>query len=122
MFNANQQNVFFPDINGDGRADYVLVGDKGDVYLWLNVGSSGSYDITWVPQGQIATGLGTRNISLVDLSGDGRADYLIWDYEGGLTGYLNIRGRQEGIPIWLDQGPDKAIALGVSVTSSGAAL
>lgn len=33
---AKQDNVFFPDINGDGRADYAVFGGKGEVNLWLN--------------------------------------------------------------------------------------
>ena len=111
---AKQNNVFFPDINGDGRADYAVVGEKGEVSLWLNIGEYKSYDITWVPQDQIASGLGTPNISLVDISGDGRADYMIWDQLGGLTGYLNVRGPKE-TPIWVDQGGSKSIAGGVGV-------
>ena len=111
---ATQSNVFFPDLNGDGRADYVVVGEKGEVDMWLNVGSPSSYDITWIQSGQIATGLGTPNVSLVDISGDGRADYMIWDQLGGITGYLNVRGPHEAVPVWIDQGPSKSIATGVS--------
>lgn len=111
--NAKQDNVFFPDLNGDGRADYVVIGQKGEVTLWLNIGSSLSYDITWVPLGEVASGLNTPNISLVDISGDGRADYMIWDQLGGLTGYLNARGPNE-MPVWLDQGAAKSIGTGVS--------
>lgn len=117
--NANQENVFFPDINGDGRADYAVVGKKGEINLWLNTGGPSSYDVSWISAGQIATGLGTPNISLVDISGDGRSDYMIWDEFGGLTGYLNERGPQEDVPIWIDQGHSnpKAIATGVSHSS-----
>lgn len=111
--NAKQDNVFFPDLNEDGRADYVVIGGKGEVTLWLNLGSSLSYDITWIPLNEVATGLGTPNVSLVDISGDGRADYMIWDQLGGLTGYLNARGPKEA-PVWLDQGADKSIGTGVS--------
>lgn len=50
------------------------------------------------------------------MSGDGRADYTIRDGLGGLTGYLNVYGPKE-IPIWIDQGPDKWIALAVSQAS-----
>lgn len=107
--------MFFPDINGDGRADYAVVGKKGEINLWLNTGGPSSYDVSWISAGQIATGLGTPNISLVDISGDGRSDYMIWDEFGGLTGYLNERGPQEDVPIWIDQGHSnpKAIATGV---------
>ena len=117
--NAKQDNIFFPEINGDGRAGYALVGPKGKINLWLNVGGPSSYDVSWISAGQIATGLGTPNISLSDISGDGRSDYMIWDEFGGLTGYLNVRGPQEAVPIWKDQGHSnpKAIATGVSRSS-----
>lgn len=116
---AQPDNVFFADINNDGRADYLVVGSKGELTAYLNVGSA--YDITWVPQNQIATGLNTGNISISDITGDGRADYIIWDQLGGMTGYLNVRGPQDGIPIWIDQGPDKSLALGVKQRSFEAA-
>ena len=117
--NAKQDNVFFPDINGDGRADYVVIGERGEINLWLNVGGPSSYDLSWIPAGQIATGLGTPNVSLIDVSGDGRSDYIIWDEFGGLTGYLNVRGPQEAVPIWNDQGHSnpKSMAAGVSQSS-----
>ena len=111
---ATQRDVFFADLDGNGRADYVVIGPKGELNMWLNMGSHSSYDLNWVPAGEIATGLGTPNISLVDITGDGRSDYMIWDRLGGLTGYLNVRGPNEGLPIWIDQGGSKAIAAGVS--------
>ena len=44
----------------------------------------------------------------------GRADYLIWDNDGGLSGFLNIRGPSEGQPVWISQGPAKSIAGGLA--------
>lgn len=44
---ANQDNVFFADVNGDGRADYAVVGKKGEVDFWLNIGSYKSYHLNW---------------------------------------------------------------------------
>lgn len=46
----------------------------------------------------------------------GRDDYLIWDKDGGLTGYLNIRSATEGKPTWISQGPSKSIALGLGTS------
>ena len=70
--NAKQNNVIFADINGDGRSDYMVKGDKGSLNLWLNTGDVGSQKINWVPAGEIAGGLGTPNITLADLTGDGK--------------------------------------------------
>ena len=32
-------SVFFADINGDGKEDYLVVGEKGDVNAWFNDGA-----------------------------------------------------------------------------------
>ena len=111
---ATAANIVFTDLNGDGRSDYILVHDNGALDVWLNIGSYGSSDITWVPYTNVATGLGTANISLADLDGDGRADYLIFDTDGGVSGYLNIRTDNEGKPTWVSQGGAKSIATGVA--------
>ena len=63
--------MIFADINGDGRADYLVKGSNGALNLWLNIGSPGSLDLAWIPQGEIAWGLGTSDIALADLDGDG---------------------------------------------------
>ena len=44
----------------------------------------------------------------------GRADYLIFDKDGGLDGYTNVRSKVEGQPIWVPQGGAKSIAAGVA--------
>lgn len=53
---ANLATLRFPDINGDGRADYVYIGKGGSLNHWLNIGSPGGTDVSWHPQGGIATG------------------------------------------------------------------
>jgi hypothetical protein len=50
------------------------------------------------------------------LNGDGRDDYLIWDAEGGLTGFLNMPTRHEGVPLFISQGPPKTLADGIHQT------
>ncbi|KAL8846305.1 MAG: hypothetical protein Q9221_008603 [Calogaya cf. arnoldii] len=80
--NANPDTVIFADINGDGRSDYLVKGPEGSLSMWLNTGDVGSQKITWIPAGEIAGGLGSDNISLADITGDGRADILVLDVEG----------------------------------------
>ena len=41
---------------------------------------------------------------------------MIWDKDGGLSGYLNIRGPKEGQPVWTYQGK-KSTSQGIYVGS-----
>jgi hypothetical protein len=50
----------------------------------------------------------------VGLDGDKRDDYLIWDDEGGLTGFLNQHTFVDRVPIYIPQGGPKTIADGIS--------
>lgn len=112
---ANLATLRFPDINGDGRADYVIVGKGGSLGLWLNIGQPGSHDVAFEAQGGIASGATSNfsNLLLEDIDGDGRSDYLLWDDKGGLTGFLNIRTRSEGVNYFANQGDTKTIADGI---------
>ncbi|KAL6354196.1 hypothetical protein LRP88_12530 [Fusarium phalaenopsidis] len=102
---ANLATLRFPDINGDGRADYVYIGAGGSLRHWLNVGGKGSTELLFHDQQGIATGA---------INGDGRDDYLIWDNDAGLTGFLNQRTHKEGVPVFINQGPEKTIADGIN--------
>ncbi|KAF5019289.1 hypothetical protein F66182_8707 [Fusarium sp. NRRL 66182] len=112
---ANLNTLRFPDINGDGRADYVYIGEGGALKHYMNTGSLGGQDVVFHAKGGIATGA-SKDISKVvfaDMNGDGRDDYLIWDDDGGLTGFLNQRTNNEGVPLYVNQGPAKTIADGI---------
>lgn len=88
-------DIRFADMNGDGRADYVVVDAKsGALTVWLNGGpnpaASGGW--VWIPQGPfIATGAGVpgTNIRLADLNADGKADYIMIAPTGAMSAYLN---------------------------------
>lgn len=113
---ANWATLRFPDINGDGRADYVYIGEGGALKHHMNTGSDGGEDVLFEAMGGIATGAASDISKLVfgDMDGDGRDDYLIWDDRGGLTGYLNQPTNREGVPLYVDQGPPKTIADGIT--------
>lgn len=58
-----------------GRSDLLLKGAKA-LNMQLNL-RKGSNDVRLVPVPHVAGGLGTPNITLADINGDGRADYLL---------------------------------------------
>ncbi|OAA72425.1 lipolytic protein G-D-S-L family [Cordyceps fumosorosea ARSEF 2679] len=113
---ANLATLRFPDINGDGRTDYVYVGKSGSVVHFLNVGSVGGTDVVFHDQKGIATGVGLDDLPklvFADTNGDGRDEYLVWDGDGGLSGLLNQRTNREGVPLFIDQGGAKSISDGI---------
>ncbi|KAL8819440.1 MAG: hypothetical protein Q9223_002123 [Gallowayella weberi] len=112
------EDVFFGDING--RPDYLVKNSNGGLGAFLNIGKAKSIDgIQWIGVGQIASGLGTDDITFADINGDGRDDYLIWssDNKGGLTGYLNYRTEKEGQPSWASTGGPGSVAGGTGRSS-----
>ncbi|KAL2066782.1 hypothetical protein VTL71DRAFT_2854 [Oculimacula yallundae] len=112
---ANLVTIRFPDINGDGRADLVVVGKGGALRAWLNIGRQGQEDVTFIEQGGIAGGAtdDITRIGFADIDGDGRDDYLIWDDDAGLTGFLNKASFNEGVPVWMPLGAAKTVIGGV---------
>ncbi|PVH89306.1 carbohydrate esterase family 3 protein [Cadophora sp. DSE1049] len=128
MSYPNATAVHFADLNGDGRAEYLWVGPKGEVKAYYNNGYSGngSQAITdWRPAGVIATGIGglRDEIRFADLNGDGRADYLWVKPDGAIEAYLNgghIAGSATPANIqWLPQG---TIAAGIGKNGAGVRL
>ncbi|KAL8887396.1 MAG: hypothetical protein Q9215_005033 [Flavoplaca cf. flavocitrina] len=118
--NANQDTVIFADTNGDGSSDYLVKGPEGSLSMWLNTGDIRSQEITWIPAGEVATGLGSPNISLADISGDGDGveDHLFIDQMGILTAYVNggpSGGGNDGW-IWYPQGDNGVINTGIGAT------
>ena len=103
-------SIYFMDINGDFRDDMVVRGAiYGDLHGYLNLGKLYSTAVTWFPIGEFGSetknraGKPTTNMTFADLNNDGRDDILVWEEFGGLSGYLNVRGLDEGVPIWAHQ-------------------
>ncbi|KAF2872785.1 hypothetical protein BDV95DRAFT_398340 [Massariosphaeria phaeospora] len=106
---ATRETTRFADIDGDGRADYMVVGAEGSLNAWLNVGYGDKPD--WTPLGIIATGIGdAAGVQLFDLNNDGRADYIWLDKDGAAKAYINNRGSGGLAPDWINAG---SIATGV---------
>jgi hypothetical protein len=71
---ATRGEVRFADLDGDGRVEYLHVHENGAVDSWRNVGAADSAfpgRVTWVPQGQIASGIGKdgEGVHFADLNG-----------------------------------------------------
>ncbi|KAI9706035.1 MAG: hypothetical protein M1836_005441 [Candelina mexicana] len=110
------------DLSGDGRADFVYVGDIGQVKAYYSVADPGGNadKIIFADQGSLASGIGcTREqIHFADIDGDGRADYLCVRPDSSVTGYRNLpyAGKPGGIN-WVPYGSD--IASGVGKPGAG---
>jgi lysophospholipase L1-like esterase len=113
-YGSERGNIIFADIDGDGRDEFLIVGDGGKLTAWLN---SGNLDAPrWESMGVIATGPGggvgdAAGVYLADLNNDGRADYIWLDKSGKATAFLNHRSQVPGlIPQWVPLG---LLAIGV---------
>ncbi|MEV6810370.1 VCBS repeat-containing protein [Streptomyces sp. NPDC051132] len=93
--------VQFADLNGDGRADCILLDDGGGLRAWLNRGGDGNGG--WAYRGRIGNGNGAApsQIRFADVDGDGRVDYLKSNRNtGALTERRNNGGDHDGVDGW----------------------
>lgn len=115
------RNVMFADINGDGRDDYLAVGEQGRVDLHINGGGTPNNWI-WYDEGKIADGVSKQvlrpaeypgvvsavnvnldELSFADINGDNRDDYIVSHAD---TGYAEawVVGGDPFHPTLLPQG------------------
>lgn len=94
--------VRFADLDGDGRADYLVMGDGGSIVAYLNRGTDVPGGGGWQYRGEYASGAGVPadRVRLADINADGRADYLVV-HDGGM------------VDAWVNQGGDSVDAQGV---------
>ncbi|MBF6045526.1 trypsin-like serine protease [Streptomyces sp. NRRL B-1677] len=93
---APGSKIRFADINGDRKADYLIVEDNGAVRAFINDGGDGRGG--WTNYGTIATGTGdpASKIRFADINGDGKADYLIVEDNGAVRAFINDGGDKRG--------------------------
>jgi hypothetical protein len=93
------------DLNGDGKADYIIIDDKtGAATVYINGGQNSNANLgwNWIPSGKIASGIAPgKTIQFADIDGDGKADYLSVDARGGVTAYLNGGANSQANLGWL---------------------
>jgi hypothetical protein len=100
---GSRNSIRFADLDGDGRADFSIVGNGGSLKSWIATGMNP--EPKWLPLGQIASGVGdARGVQLYDLNGDGRADYIWVDKSSATTAYINLRAQDSLVPKWIAAG------------------
>ncbi|KAL5362439.1 hypothetical protein BJX96DRAFT_177152 [Aspergillus floccosus] len=93
-----QERVRLADIDGDGRADYCVLADNGDITCWRN-GWIEDVPKYWQPLGKRFTGKGMGDINGVrfeDINGDGRDDWPWLNEVGQTTTWTNSRSCHKG--------------------------
>ncbi|CAD0113390.1 unnamed protein product [Aureobasidium uvarum] len=106
-------DVRIADIDGDGRADYCLIGHNGDILCSRNQGQGDSY--SWQGFKTVgglrevvftAKGKGDASgVRLADLNGDFRSDWMWIGDQGDIDTWINQRGWGTGIvPDWTHSG------------------
>ncbi|KAL2074793.1 hypothetical protein VTL71DRAFT_8572 [Oculimacula yallundae] len=93
------------DVDGDGRADYVGIGQDGKISGWRNGAVDNSPPTSWTPFGGIISGLSSSyNPSrwrFADLNGDHKEDLLYVNENGRVETFINYRGVNAGLtPVW----------------------
>ncbi|QCX74663.1 Cytolethal distending toxin subunit B precursor [Streptomyces sp. YIM 121038] len=100
---APAERVRFADINGDGKADYLVLEDNGAVKAWINKGTDAKGGGGWEEAGQIAAGVApAETVRFADINGDGKADYLVLEDNGAVKAWINNGG--DGHGGWIDHG------------------
>jgi lysophospholipase L1-like esterase len=87
---AEPREIRYADINGDKRADRILITAKGGARAWLNEGPTGRIG-TFRDIGRIAadSGLPPKEMQFADMDGDGRADLVRIGWTGVAHAWLN---------------------------------
>ncbi|KAI4175392.1 MAG: hypothetical protein LQ348_006177 [Seirophora lacunosa] len=101
---ANRDSIYFMDVDGNGRDDMIIKQPSGELHAMLNFGQPKDISsIDWHKVGQIAPNIGTSNLTFADLNNDGRDDIVVFNSDGSMYGFLNVRGLEAGRPMWVRQ-------------------
>ncbi|CZT02070.1 uncharacterized protein RAG0_09396 [Rhynchosporium agropyri] len=105
----SQDFVRLADIDGDGRADYVVIGTDGSMSGWRNAAVDNSQPSAWIPFGGIINNLSSTyspsRWRFADLNGDYKEDLLYVNENGRVETFINKRGLNAGLgPVWKSMG------------------
>ncbi|MBE1592371.1 GDSL-type esterase/lipase family protein [Nonomuraea angiospora] len=89
---SSLEAVRFADGDGDGRADYLQVGVDGSVHAFLNRGGGGNGSFEARYDWAHSSGYPRPYVQFADISGDGKADYLVVYDGGAVRAWLNRGG------------------------------
>ncbi|WP_185297746.1 phosphatidylinositol-specific phospholipase C domain-containing protein [Streptomyces finlayi] len=86
------------DVNGDRRADYLMVDSTGRTHAYINDGGGGAGGFT--PHMNYSAGYGDsypgEHVTFRDISGDGKADCVVIYDAGSVRAWLNRGGNLPG--------------------------
>ncbi|MEV0620600.1 GDSL-type esterase/lipase family protein [Nonomuraea sp. NPDC050404] len=91
---SSLQAVRFADGDGDGRADYLQVSVEGAVHAFMNRGGGGNGSFERRYDWAHASNYPREYVQFADISGDGRADYLVVYHGGAVRAWLNRGGNR----------------------------
>ncbi|MFB9682403.1 FG-GAP-like repeat-containing protein [Streptosporangium vulgare] len=89
---ASRFNLRFADVNDDRRADYLMVGEYGNVHAYLNKGGKDAGGFEGHHDFAHESYYPGKYVQFKDISGDGKADYLVVYREGAVRAWLNRGG------------------------------
>jgi flagellum-specific peptidoglycan hydrolase FlgJ len=83
--------TFFPDVDGDGRADLVAVDAKGVVRAWRNINGLDGFPYPQSPV-VIGNGFDPARMRFADIDGDKRDEIVNVDVHGTVYAWRNVNG------------------------------
>ncbi|WP_369805905.1 GDSL-type esterase/lipase family protein [Amycolatopsis sp. M39] len=92
VFYGSREKLRMADVDGDGKADYLMVGNKGAVHAYLNKGGRGIGGFEEHRYFVKETGYPGVKSAFRDISGDGKADYIVLYKGGSVRCWLNEGG------------------------------